>query len=114
MPAVPRIKQFSLSVLRKFRNDPINYLRELQNIYGDICQIRKFGQNFYFGYSPQFAEHVFFSNQNNYSKIKNYKTYYPVFGKNSLFITNDLDQWQHDRRLAETGIDLKVHASDYA
>ena len=113
MPTVPRIKDFSLSVLRQFRNDPITYLRELQNRYGDICQINKFGQKFYFGYSPQFAEHVFFSKQDNYSKIENYKTYYPVFGENSLFITNDLDQWQHDRRLAETVLDLKVHAAAY-
>lgn len=113
MPTVPRVKQLSLSIFRNFRNDPINYLGGLRERYGDICHIKKFGQEFYFGYSPQFAEHVLFSNQNNYSKIDNYKTYYPVFGKNSLFITNDLDQWNHDRKLAETSLDLKVHAADY-
>ncbi len=113
MPTVPRVKQFSLSILLKFRDDPICYLRELQDRYGDICQINKFGQKFYFGYSPEFAEHVLFSNQKNYSKIENYKTYHPVFGENSLFITNKLDQWKHDRRLAETSLDLKVHAADY-
>ena len=113
MPTVSRIKEISLVFVRRLLKDPVKYLGELHEEYGDICHIDKYGHNFYLCYSPKLAEHVLFSNQDNYSKIKNYKTYYPVFGKNSLFITNDLAQWEHDRKVAETVFDLKAHSADY-
>ena len=113
MPAVPRIKEISLVFVRRLLKDPVKYLGKLHEEYGDICHIDKYGRNFYLCYSPKLAEHVLFSNQDNYSKIENYKTYYPVFGENSLFITNDLAQWEHDRNVAETVFDLKAHSADY-
>jgi cytochrome P450 len=113
MPAVPRIQDFSLNFLRKLLKDPISLLAQLHERYGEICHIDKYGRDFYFCYSPEMAEHVLFRNQDNYAKVEGYKTYFPLFGENCLFVTNDQAQWHHDRKLTESVLDLKAHSADY-
>lgn len=113
MTTVPIVRDFTLSLLRRLLLDPINYLATLHQRYGEISCIERYERRFYLCYSPAMAEHILVSNQDNYAKVHTYTSYFPVFGENSLFITNHMDQWQKDRKLAQTVIDMDVHGADY-
>jgi cytochrome P450 len=115
MSDAPVVKEFAIPFLAKLVRDPLAYLGELQQQYGDLCTKKILGTPHYFLFHPSHAEHVLSENQDNFRKypplVSNFK---PFLGTENLLTTNDATQWQRDRDLCKTAFEAEVYFERYA
>lgn len=115
MSKIPSVKNFRILFLLRMREDLLGYLTKLHNEYGDIFQKYYRQKNHYFTRNPEHAEHILSSNQGNFKKndfiISVFK---PFIGDSTIFTSNNLPQWERDRKVQSTAFDSEVFFDSYA
>ncbi|MFD8868287.1 cytochrome P450 [Streptomyces sp. NPDC059590] len=85
--------------LAGIRADPLTFLQDLVNEYGDLCSHRTRGQTVWFANTPELARHILKDNYTNYTKAGTPDDFMltPLLGKGLL--TSNGAQWERQRRL---------------
>lgn len=115
MQEVPKPKIPFLKYYRMAKNDPIGLRTELFEKYGDIIRGKMKGVINYSVANPEYAQHILQDNQENYFP-KNplfIQIFEPVFGKNSIFMLDNISQWEKDRSTATISFEPKVYFDEY-
>lgn len=116
MLEAPKVKMPFFQYIKLAKNDPIRLRTMIFSEYGDIAQRKVKGVNNYYLAHPDFVKHILQDNQDNYlyRHPLAQQAFGPAIGMNSLFLTNDLEQWYRDRITSNISFDPKVYFHDYA
>ncbi len=115
MKEAPEVKMSLLKYYRMAVHNPIGLRTKIFAEYGDIAKYKLRGFTTYYVAHPNYIKRILQDNQDNYlPKHPIMDLLIPVMGKNSLFVTSDLDQWHRDRITANISFDPKVYFNDYA
>jgi cytochrome P450 len=89
-----------LLLLPRLRSNPLSFLTEVRQRYGDRVRMPSFGRHAVFLLSePDDVAHILVANQNNYIKAPTYRPMREVLGNGLL--TNDGDSWARQRKLVQ-------------
>jgi cytochrome P450 len=106
----PGPRSFSpLGSIRPMQRDPLRFLMDLRERYGDVARFRVFVWQSYLLSHPDHIKHVLQDNNRNYHKGLLYEFLKPVVGEGLL--TSEDDFWRRQRRIAQPAFHRKAIAS---
>lgn len=116
MKQVPEIKIPFLKYYHLATQDPIGLRTRIFNEYGNIAYKTIKGITTYHVFHPDYIKRILSDNQNNYFNrhILTRTVFGPLFGENSLIVTNNYTQWHRDRTTAQVVFEPTVYFEDYA
>ncbi len=86
--------------LKQFKNDPINFMLNSSEEFGDIMLFKIFSKKIYFINHPDLIKHVLQDNHKNYVKSTGYKPMRLIVGNGML--TSDGDSWVRSRKFSQS------------
>lgn len=116
MKQAPEIKIPFFEYYRLATTDPIGLRTRIFFEYGEIASRKLKGITTYHLSHPDYLKRVFKDNQENYFP-RHYilrMLFEPVFGKHSLLLTDNLEEWIRDRNIANISFDPKVYFDEYS
>ncbi|MFT5861006.1 MAG: cytochrome P450 [Flavobacteriaceae bacterium] len=86
--------------LKQFKNDPIKFMLESSEEFGDIMLFKIFRKKIYFINDPALIKHVLQDNHKNYIKSTGYKPMRLIVGNGML--TSDGESWVRSRKFSQS------------